>query len=550
MKVKKDENLLFVVYISMVLLCIYLNVFTKQAIDFSNLFVNIGLFLIAGLIFAHAIFRCFYPINDVMMSLNFVRERMRRESEDKNCYLWDTYKEEKELFQNQKLDQLFFEYQKEMNRLSNQSAGAYQCDIEDYLNKELIDGMIQRNLLNLVPGVMTGLGILGTFIGLSFGLQHFSTGTTQEISDSIAPLMDGIKVAFHTSIYGMVFSLFFHYIFKKKLEDASNTMYDFLNDFRKYVVPDNENEVINRILLYQKQQVEGLSNMTDSIANQMANRIGEVMTKEFDRMNQSMDRFVEIASEQQVQGVQAIVHQFVTSMQEVLGEHFQNLLRSIEHTSELQMQNSDSLKHTIIQMDDATKKMQEINQTSLQILNDTMQYIGQVNQLNQAMVQLNQSNEKTMMLHNDISEKQQNQLVQLEEMSKDMIELGKQQSDAIVLQMQQMKNLSNSLSNELNDSSDRLEKVAISLNKQLIESLNRTFETFDENLAEITSHLSATITEIDATSSRVPNIIATAYETMEHEFKNIQFELDGLIHAIDILRRNADFKMKQLEFDE
>ena len=60
----------------------------------------------------------------------------------------------------------------------------YKCDIEEYINFNLIDTVIHRNRMNQVAGVMTGLGILGTFIGLSIGLQSFNTGSTAEITNS------------------------------------------------------------------------------------------------------------------------------------------------------------------------------------------------------------------------------------------------------------------------------------------------------------------------------------------------------------------------------
>ena len=89
--------------------------------------------------------------------------------------------------------------------------------------------------LSLVPGAMTGLGILGTFIGLSIGLQAFNTGSAEEITNSIGPLMDGIKVAFHTSIYGMIFSLTFNLIFKTVLEQAYHKLDEFVDEFKRNV---------------------------------------------------------------------------------------------------------------------------------------------------------------------------------------------------------------------------------------------------------------------------------------------------------------------------
>ena len=129
-------------------------------------------------------------------------------------------------------DYQYQDYQYELERIVHTDKTYYKCDIEDYIGFDLIDSTIHRDRLNQVAGVMTGLGILGTFIGLSLGLQSFNTGTTAEITNSIAPLMGGIKVAFHTSIYGMVFSLVFNYIYKRRLDDAENALNYFIRNFK------------------------------------------------------------------------------------------------------------------------------------------------------------------------------------------------------------------------------------------------------------------------------------------------------------------------------
>ncbi|WP_237060387.1 MotA/TolQ/ExbB proton channel family protein [Microbulbifer sediminum] len=59
------------------------------------------------------------------------------------------------------------------------------------------------------PGVMTSLGILGTFFGIIIGLFDFSL---EDIDNSIAVLMDGLKTAFITSVVGLSLSLFIRVI--------------------------------------------------------------------------------------------------------------------------------------------------------------------------------------------------------------------------------------------------------------------------------------------------------------------------------------------------
>ncbi len=57
-----------------------------------------------------------------------------------------------------------------------------------------------------IPSVFTTLGILGTFVGIYFGLRKFDVNN---ITDSIPTLLEGLKTAFSTSIWGVSLSLIF-----------------------------------------------------------------------------------------------------------------------------------------------------------------------------------------------------------------------------------------------------------------------------------------------------------------------------------------------------
>ncbi|MFK7949652.1 MAG: MotA/TolQ/ExbB proton channel family protein [Saprospiraceae bacterium] len=75
------------------------------------------------------------------------------------------------------------------------------------------------NYFQIIPTVFTTIGVFGTFLGIAAGLYKFDTGN---INDSITPLLDGMKVAFMTSILGIFLSLIFSNLivhFRKKIDD-------------------------------------------------------------------------------------------------------------------------------------------------------------------------------------------------------------------------------------------------------------------------------------------------------------------------------------------
>lgn len=64
----------------------------------------------------------------------------------------------------------------------------------------------QVEFVNYVPTLLTTLGIFGTFLGIVLGLLDFNQ---LDIEASIPPLLEGLKTAFITSVFGIFLSLAF-----------------------------------------------------------------------------------------------------------------------------------------------------------------------------------------------------------------------------------------------------------------------------------------------------------------------------------------------------
>ena len=63
---------------------------------------------------------------------------------------------------------------------------------------------IRHQQVNAVASIVTVIGVLGTFLGIAIGLYRFDTGN---IEASVPKLLEGLKIAFITSILGIVGSI-------------------------------------------------------------------------------------------------------------------------------------------------------------------------------------------------------------------------------------------------------------------------------------------------------------------------------------------------------
>ncbi|MDE6151320.1 MAG: MotA/TolQ/ExbB proton channel family protein, partial [Prevotella sp.] len=68
---------------------------------------------------------------------------------------------------------------------------------------------INLRLLDTAAGTLVGLGLLGTFLGLTLGVEGFDSSDTQKIQKSIQTLLSGMGTAFITSLVGMFLSMVF-----------------------------------------------------------------------------------------------------------------------------------------------------------------------------------------------------------------------------------------------------------------------------------------------------------------------------------------------------
>jgi ABC-type transporter Mla subunit MlaD len=86
---------------------------------------------------------------------------------------------------------------------------------ENYFNEpNILYSSLNLRAVNNVSNTLIGLGILGTFVGLTYGIADSNFETTEAIKMSINNLLSGMGTAFVSSIWGMGLSLIFANIFK------------------------------------------------------------------------------------------------------------------------------------------------------------------------------------------------------------------------------------------------------------------------------------------------------------------------------------------------
>jgi hypothetical protein len=95
-------------------------------------------------------------------------------------------------------------------------------EAEVYFNEQnILAHRLDLRYWQALPGIFLGLGILGTFVGLTFGIAGFDTTEREKIEVSIQTLLSGMGTAFVTSVWGMFFSIIFEILEKRWFKKVS-----------------------------------------------------------------------------------------------------------------------------------------------------------------------------------------------------------------------------------------------------------------------------------------------------------------------------------------
>jgi hypothetical protein len=150
----------------------------------------------------------------------------------------------------------------------------------------LAHGLVGNRFLLAMPGILTGLGVLGTFVGLQIGIGGLELDSSQieNLDKSIAPIIKGCSTAFATSVWGVLCSLLFT-VFEKFLEWLALTRIRQLQSRVDALIPryTPEESMI---------ELQRFSGKTNFVLEGLAVAIGKEMQEAMNRLGSSITEAV------------------------------------------------------------------------------------------------------------------------------------------------------------------------------------------------------------------------------------------------------------------
>jgi len=178
---------------------------------------------------------------------------------------WAALRQIQPFFHQKTLDSFFESYLDRARKQQNN--GLIVGDVEDFINEDSLELRNWRGVVLQISGVLTALGLLGTFLGLMTGISSVVFSTLDATIASIETLLQGIATAFYTSIVGVILSVIFNLVNRIVWNYTVREMNLFLEAFHTEIQPYSEEQLRAKNYLQNEEMIRLLTQINNAEAS-------------------------------------------------------------------------------------------------------------------------------------------------------------------------------------------------------------------------------------------------------------------------------------------
>jgi|TARA_R110001583_G_scaffold178457_5_gene334368 hypothetical protein len=223
-----------------------------------------------------------------------------------------------------------------------------------YFNQRyILWSKVNMRWFNTLPNILTGLGIVGTFIGLVAGIYIASPGLSadniEEAKHALDVLLSGASLAFLTSIAGLLSSMIFSKAEKNKIHEFDKLCQDFVSEIDERVEYFSAERLSNKVLQESKKQSFAL----ETFANDLAVTMGQVMQEQVATpLVEAINELTENQKSANDETIEKVMEEFAASISGSAGVEIKSLAETIKTIS-------NKLEEQLVALSEGHKSMNE-----------------------------------------------------------------------------------------------------------------------------------------------------------------------------------------------
>ncbi len=422
-------------------------------------------------------------------------------------------------------------------------------DPEAFYNDRTLLENLPLDLFRAMPGIFTGLGLLGTFAGITVGISGIDLGNVETMESGIEVLLSGTKTAFLTSVVGLILALGYNLLdnwiyrpYTKKLA----TLIDQLNT----LFPSKS---LEEFLSNQAEQAEEQTDAMRELNGELVGRLEDMFVK----LSQSIDVALK----------NNLTESFTNSLEPV----FQDLNQSIDKlgssagdtlSKSIEQGAGDQIQGLAVTLQDFQGKISNMMEVSERLnAENTARLQGSVEMMVTKLNEAMDANIQKQATTSDASQAAMKQLV--EEMNTNlkaaldqMVEAGRTANQALLQTTEATKGTIQEITDTMSQSTrtqrDEMIQVTANMKESVLEVLkqlqtdmqerNRTMDSYMSGLKEMLGHNR----EIMASAGKTADKFAQASTPMQKVADTLGSQLNLVVSASNQFNSHVDQNVQKL----
>lgn len=328
---------------------------------------------------------------------------------NKEYYTYQFETINKKLLDNQTISGIWSDFSKTLTKWKNPQGGdeLYSTvEAREYFRYNTVVNDINDNFWQNYGSIFTGVGILGTFLGLVMGLNgvDLSSSDVNVLKEGIGTLLQGISVAFTTSLFGIFFALIYGYFNKARRTVLSDDIEALAKRIEEMYPRKNTEQWLSDGHRESVEQTKVLKNMGQDMAETLSDLLDKHLSSGFEELCQTLDAQMKPMFEKLYEAIKTLNEGGASAVGDAVskkaGEQLDSFVDTLKIIQETMVQNLESnkraneeanaaLMNAVVQIgdslskgtDEAVKRQQE----AAELLGEQVRVI--VNSLNESSTQ-------------------------------------------------------------------------------------------------------------------------------------------------------------------
>lgn len=262
-----------------------------------------------------------------------------------------------------------------------------ECNIADYMNYDQLTEKLSMRYCQILPNAMTALGILGTFLGLTIGLTQFDLSTTEAMGSSIQSFVSGINVAFFTSIYGIILSIFMNYLCNYIEERFEEKLVLLENRFDSFHLNRSAQTLLSRFYQEEQRQSQEIEKLGTEFGDNLAKSLSNYLITSFNQTNKNLTNMMGNMQKMQKDAIGLLAQDFLSEMNRTMSVNYGTLQKSVD-----ELNKSLTLFY---------QSVSNLSNWQEKMTGEVKEFIGQVQVISEAMEKISNDSVKTMEQYNE-----------------------------------------------------------------------------------------------------------------------------------------------------